>query len=201
MHSNKNLLYVNNMGGGTISEINLKTKHLDKNHIVHSNPGHHTISKNNEILFICDNKNKLFYQYNLLQDKVVRSLKFDENALLFGIDDNENFAIVLHWYHNKISVVNIKEMTVAQTINIHRPIGIDFGDDFFLVSAQSFDIDFGCAKGNTQLPQMADLIHHRCDVQQGFGWDATHIQANPAQSGIALDQYHFQTQIGSTKSR
>jgi len=38
-------------------------------------------------------------------------------------------------------------------------------------------------------------------VHQGFGWDATHIQANPAQSGIALDQYHFQTQIGSTKSR
>ncbi len=132
---NKNLLYVNNMGGGTISQIDLNTKRIVKNHIVSSNPGHHTLSKNNETIFICDNKNKLFYQYNLLQNKVVKSVKFDENALLFGIDSKEKFAVVLHWYHNKISIINIKEMTIIQTINIHRPIGIDFGDDYFLVSS------------------------------------------------------------------
>jgi len=38
-------------------------------------------------------------------------------------------------------------------------------------------------------------------MQQGFGWDTTHIQTNATQYRISLDQHHLLAQIGGAKSR
>jgi len=135
LDSATNKFYVNNMGGGTISEINLATNKLMKNHSILPNPGHHTLSADKSHFFICDNRGKAFYKYNINEKKIVNLVYFPENALLFGIDPQEKFAVVLHWYHNKVSVVNLKKMTILKTINIHRPIGIDFGKNFFIISS------------------------------------------------------------------
>lgn len=130
-----NKFYVNNMGGGTISEINLATYKFIKNYHILPNPGHHTLSADKRHFFICDNIGKAFYKYNKDDKKIIDLVSFPENALLFGIDPQEKFAVVLHWYHNKVSVVNLNKMTIHKTINIHRPIGISFGKNFFIISS------------------------------------------------------------------
>lgn len=130
-----NKFYVNNMGGGTISEINLTNHKFIKNYPILPNPGHHTLSADKSHFFICDNRGKAFYKYNKDEKKIISLVSFPENALLFGIDPQEKFAVVLHWYHNKVTVVNLKTMSIVKTISLHRPIGIDFGRNFFIISS------------------------------------------------------------------
>ena len=73
-------------------------------------------------------------------------------------------------------------------------------NDFFFVRAQLVDADLGRAKVHAQIGHVADLVHHRGHMQQGLGGNAAHVQADPAQGGVALDQNHFQAQVGSTES-
>ena len=72
-------------------------------------------------------------------------------------------------------------------------------DDFLFVAAQLVDIDHGCAKVHAQVGHVAHFVHHRCDMQQGFGWDAAHVQAHATQGGVTLDDDDFQAQVGGAE--
>ena len=133
--SSSNSLFVNNMGGGCISEFNLSTRKLIQNFPIMSNPGHHTLSADKNHFYICDNAGKAFYKYSRTDKKTIKKVVFKENALLFAVDPSEKFAVVLHWYNSKASVVDLEKMTILDTIKIQRPIGVDFGDGFFIISS------------------------------------------------------------------
>jgi DNA-binding beta-propeller fold protein YncE len=133
--SSSNSLFVNNMGGGCILEFNLSTRKLIQNFPIMSNPGHHTLSADKNYFYICDNAGKAFYKYSRIDKKTIKKVSFKENALLFADDPSEKFAVVLHWYNSKASVVDLDEMRILDTLKIQRPIGVDFGDGFFIISS------------------------------------------------------------------
>jgi len=133
--SGSNSFFVNNMGGGSISEFNLDSRKLIQNYPIMSNPGHHTLSADKNHFYICDNAGKAFYKYSRSDKKTLKKVSFKENALLFAVDPSEKFAVVLHWYNSKASVVDLDKMSILDTFKIQRPIGVDFGDGFFIISS------------------------------------------------------------------
>ena len=77
-----------------------------------------------------------------------------------------------------------------------RQAACEFADDFFFVAAQLVDVDHRLAEVHTEVGHVADFVHHRCDVQQGFGRNATHVQTHAAQGGVALNDDHVQAEVG-----
>ena len=75
-----------------------------------------------------------------------------------------------------------------------------FADHFFFVTAQFVDVEFGLAEIHTQIRHVADFVHHRGYVQKCFGWNASHVQANAAQGGVALDDDDAQAKVCGSES-
>ena len=73
-------------------------------------------------------------------------------------------------------------------------------DHFVLVAVQLIDVNAGRAKINAERGHVADFVHHGGDMQQRFGRDAAHFQADAAERCLAFDQYHLLVQVGRAES-
>ena len=71
----------------------------------------------------------------------------------------------------------------------------ELGYHLVLVGAQLVDVDLRLAEGNAQVGHLARLVEDGRGVQQGLGGDAAHVQADPAQVGVALDQDHALAEV------
>ncbi|SVK52144.1 Uncharacterised protein [Acinetobacter baumannii] len=66
-------------------------------------------------------------------------------------------------------------------------------DDFFFPDAHFVDVGFRLAENDAVFGQRFGFFDHFGNVQQCFGRDTSHVQANPAQSGITFNQNGFKT--------
>jgi hypothetical protein len=72
-------------------------------------------------------------------------------------------------------------------------------DDFFLVAAQLVDIDLWFAEGDAMRGHRRRFIDDGSNVQQGFRWNATDIQADAAKRCVAFDQNGGHAEIGGAE--
>ena len=75
----------------------------------------------------------------------------------------------------------------------------ELADDLVFVRAQLVEIDRRPAEVTPRSAKWLDLVHDGGHVQQRLGRDAAHVQADAAQRGIALDQHHFQAEVGGAE--
>ena len=76
----------------------------------------------------------------------------------------------------------------------------EFANDFFFVSAQFSNVQFGGAKVHTQIGHVTDFVYDCGNVQQSLGRNATHVQTHATQGGIALNDHNLEAQISGTES-
>ena len=122
----KNIAYVNNMGGGTVTVFDLGTLSIVKSIPITSNPGHMQLSTDRKSFYVCDNRNKLFSQYSTETGKLMRQVGTEFNALLFSTDKNQDYAVVLHWYNSAATIIDLKTFKAVRQFKIRMPIGISF---------------------------------------------------------------------------
>jgi hypothetical protein len=69
------------------------------------------------------------------------------------------------------------------------------------VSAQLVDIELRRTKIDTKIRHVTHFVHDGGHMQQGLGRNAAHVQADPAQRGIALHQHDLEAEIGGAERR
>jgi DNA-binding beta-propeller fold protein YncE len=134
MDSVERKAYVNNMGGASVSVVDLDSLKTVRSIRISSNPGHIHLAADRQHFYITDNVNKLFSKYAVADGSLQGQVRFDHNALLFGVDRREEVAVVLHWYHDQASVVRLSDMRLIHQFPVRRPIGVSFTDDRCLIS-------------------------------------------------------------------
>jgi hypothetical protein len=77
-----------------------------------------------------------------------------------------------------------------------REAARELAHDLVLVREQLAQVDLGHAVADAEVGEVADLVHHRGHVQQGLARDAAHVQADPAERGVALDKDDLHPQVG-----
>lgn len=126
--------YVNNMGGASVSVVDLDSLKVVRSMRISSNPGHIHLAADRRHFYIADNVNRLFSKYAIADGSLQGQVRFDHNALLFGVDRREEVAVVLHWYHDLASVVRLSDMRRIHQFPVRRPIGVSFTGDRCLIS-------------------------------------------------------------------
>ena len=105
-----------------------------------------------------------------------------------------------------LQVMGVEEDTVAaQRVHLAhfghgRQAPCQLADDLVFVCAQLVKVHDGLRIGHARVRQMSHFVHDGGDMQQGFRGNATHIQAYPAQGGIAFNDDRVQSQISRTES-